>query len=47
MCKFSLKASMQKKFAKIIRKTCAIYFLLFKAFQRAIKLPKIKIDLVK
>ena len=33
MCKFSLNASD----AKFLRKNCAIGFLMFKAFQRAIK----------
>ena len=37
MCKFSLNAFMQKSMQKIFAKNCAICFLLFKAFQRAIK----------
>ena len=38
MCKFSLNAFMQKPMQNIFAKNCAICFLLFKAFQRAIKI---------
>ena len=40
ICKFSLKASV-KNYAKFLLKNCAISFLLFKAFQRAIKSQKL------
>ena len=37
MCEFSLNAFMQKSIQNFFSKICAICFLLFKAFQRAIK----------
>ena len=37
MCKFFFNALMQKSMQNIFEKKCAICFLLFKAFQRALK----------